>query len=372
MKNISSSADAAVMEAENRTLIAEEDAHARVISAEQAAEAQVEAAAQAADARVKAAEQDAHAQVKAAAQAADARVRAAEQDAHARVKAAAQAGEARALTGEARALTAEEQVVIVTEAADAKVEASEAKAMKAKHHATVTIQAERSVSSHNLASAKKQHKRHVARQIEDDKVLVAQVTEGKAVKKKAAAAFKKVATYEQSVLRAKRNANHMTESYDFLKDELEHVRENSTKQVQDLQDKLNTERFVTAQLKSKVRELDHDCTEAMEELVVSIRKMIFVTTISPSPSHLVPLTFIWKSPLGLFFLAKLPRWPGQAEAVYNGVTGLLTLSLRCSATGLRRNLYQLTFWRSAVSSPRTTISLSRCPVSILYETAVVF
>ena len=307
----------------------------------------------------------AHARVKAAEQAAEARVKAAEQDAHARVKAAEQAAEA-------LAMTAEQQAVIATEAADAKVEASEAKAMKAKHHATVTIQAERSVSSHNLASAKKQHKRHVARQIEDDKVLVAQVTEGKAVKKKAAAAFKKVATYEQSVLRAKSNANHMTESYDFLKDELEHVRENSTKQVQDLQDKLNTERFVTAQLKSKVRELDHDCTEAMEELVVSIRNMIFVTTISPSPSHLVPLTFIWKSPLGLFFLAKLPRWPGQAEAVYNGVTGLLTLSLRCSATGLRRNLYQLTFWRSAVSSPRTTISLSRCPVSILYETAVVF
>ena len=83
-------------------------------------------------------------------------------------------------------MTAEQQAVIATEAADAKVETSNVKAMKAKHHATVTIQAERSVSLHNLASAKKQHKRHFARQIEDAKVLVAQVIEGKAAKKKAA------------------------------------------------------------------------------------------------------------------------------------------------------------------------------------------
>ena len=62
----------------------------------------------------------------------------------------------------------------------------------------------------------------------------------------------------------------MIESRDLLKDELEYVRERSRKQVQDLQDKMNAEQFITAQLKSKVRGLDHDCTEAMEELVVSI------------------------------------------------------------------------------------------------------
>ena len=62
----------------------------------------------------------------------------------------------------------------------------------------------------------------------------------------------------------------MIESRDLLKDELEYVRERSRKQVQDLQDKMNAEQFITAKLKSKVRGLDHDCTEAMEELVVSI------------------------------------------------------------------------------------------------------
>ena len=65
------------------------------------------------------------------------------------------------------------------------------------------------------------------------------MTEGKAAKKKAAAAFKNVATYEQSVVQAKKKANHMIESCDLLKDELEYVRERSRKQVQDLQDKMN-------------------------------------------------------------------------------------------------------------------------------------
>ena len=79
--------------------------------------------------------------------------------------------------------------------------------MKAKQYATVTIQAERSVSSHNLDTARKQHKRQIACQGEDTEVLIVQVTEGKASKRMAAAAFKKIVTYEQSVVQAKRKAN---------------------------------------------------------------------------------------------------------------------------------------------------------------------